>query len=121
LEKARKGKETYDKLDVDLVSFGEEEESSDAGVEDLVVVGLSSQSEVGEEHVDVVSSSTERGCQSTPDLISFPPLLKLEPNKMERDTIANLGVRTRTSLKTTTLSPPPSPISALSLIISWNA
>lgn len=38
---------------------------------------------------------------------------------MER--AAYLGVRTRTSLNTTTLSPPPSPISARSLIMSWNA
>jgi len=42
---------------VNLVGLGEKEESGDAGVEDLVVVGLSSESEVGEEHVDVVSPS----------------------------------------------------------------
>ena len=42
---------------MDFVGLGKKEETSDAGVEDLVVIGLSSKSEVGEEHVDVVSSS----------------------------------------------------------------
>lgn len=52
-------RETYDELSVDLISLGKEEETSDAGVEDLVIVSLSSKTEVGEEHVDVVSTSAK--------------------------------------------------------------
>lgn len=48
---------TYDKLDVNLVGFGQEEQPVDAGVEDLVIVRFSSESEVCEEHIDVVSTS----------------------------------------------------------------
>lgn len=53
-------RETHDELDVDLVGLGEQEQAGDARVEDLVVVGLSSQPEVGEEHVDVVPTPGTR-------------------------------------------------------------
>jgi hypothetical protein len=48
-----------DELNMDLVGLGQEEEPGDRGVQDLVVVRLAAQAEVREEHVDVVSATSE--------------------------------------------------------------
>lgn len=45
---------------MDLIRFGQEEKLGDTSVQDFVVVRLSSETEVGKEHIDVVSTSVKR-------------------------------------------------------------
>lgn len=50
----------YHKNFVKAVGFGEVKETSDVGVQDLVIVSLSTKTEKGGEHVNVITASEKR-------------------------------------------------------------